>query len=79
MYGIDSISTWSCLLAIIPSEYVEMIECCQIPGGFLGQPRVWYLILLQVEYICTGVYHGLAVELVDRGFTHYPVGDYLLQ
>ena len=46
------------LLAIIPSEYVELIEYCQVAGGFLGQRGSGMPFLLQVEYIWTGVYRG---------------------
>ena len=50
MYGINSISTWSRLLAIIPNEYVELIDTVKSQVDFWVNVGL-VAILLQIEYI----------------------------
>lgn len=50
MYGIDSVSTWSRLLAIIPREYVGMIEAVKSQVDFWVNLGLVFVLLL-AEYI----------------------------
>jgi hypothetical protein len=50
MYGIDSIPAWGRLLAVIPNEYIELIDGAKSQVDFWANLGLIF-VLLQIEYV----------------------------